>query len=409
MVALVPKSRGGHRPIGIFTAIQRLWAKARMPLVEAWEAQHVRPYIACAKGSGSMDVVWRQAVRAEAGVESGQEACAVLWDLKSFFDSIDHGLLLARAHQLGFPKALVAMALASYVAPRVLQVREGLAPPVYPRRGVLAGCCFAKALVTVYYLPPIDAFISRNPSVSLDIYIDDLTLSSVSGSAPKLEQHIVAAALDLADVVEAELRCTIALSKAAVVASSESLAKVLRSSIGRASGAPVLRAANLGIDFSSGRRRGRLWNGIRGKRIRRCLLRKAKVTSLRRLVGRRIARHVFSAGIAPAAGYGAEVNGVSDREWGVPRRVAGAAIAPCTSGRSLTASMLLLDDPTWRAAVAPAARWQKEIWRATDPRHPHMRAADGRHARFTREQLADAWGKVAANQWQWQGRDGSPK
>ena len=84
----------------LFTAIQRLWAKSRMPLVEAWEVQHLRPYLACAKGSGAMDVVWRQALRAEAGVESGQAAGAVLWDLKSFFDSIDHGLLLARARQL---------------------------------------------------------------------------------------------------------------------------------------------------------------------------------------------------------------------------------------------------------------------------------------------------------------------
>ena len=114
-------------------------------------------------------------VRAEAGVESGQAAGAVLWDLKSFFDSIDHGLLLARALQVGFPRVLVAMALAAYTAPRVVQVRGGVAPPVFPRRGVLAGCCFAKALVSVYYLPPIDALILHHPSVTVDIYIDDIT------------------------------------------------------------------------------------------------------------------------------------------------------------------------------------------------------------------------------------------
>ena len=282
----------------------------------------------------------------------------------------------------------------------VVLVREGLAPPVYPRRGVLAGCCFAKALVTVYYLPPMDAFISRNPSISLDIYIDDITLSSVSSSSTDLEHDVVAAAVDLEDVVTKEVRCTIALNKAAVVASRDSLASRLRTGIGRASGAPVLSAANLGIDFSSGRRRGRGCQGIRGKRIRQCMLRKAKVRSLRRLVGRRIARHVFAAGVAPAAGYGAEVNGVSDREWGVLRRVAGAATAPCTSGRSLTASLLLFGDPTWRAAVAPAARWQKEVWRATDPRPAHLRAVDGRCARFSRAELADVWAKTTANQWQ---------
>ena len=43
-MALLPKATGGHRTIGLFVAPVRLWAKARRPLCEAWEADHERDY-----------------------------------------------------------------------------------------------------------------------------------------------------------------------------------------------------------------------------------------------------------------------------------------------------------------------------------------------------------------------------
>ena len=411
IVSLVPKPKGGHRPIGLCCALRRLGARARIIEVTEWEDAHQRSYLACGKGSGALDVVWSQAVKAEAHVASGSVSAAGLWDLKSFFDCIDHGLLMARAVQAGFPLVLVSLALASYVAPRSVQIREGIASALYPRCGVVAGCALAKALVAVYYIPVMDAFVSRHPHVEVDVYIDDVTLAVNGGSVGAVVEPLAAAAHDFFDVVTTELRCSIAPGKEAVVASSADLASRVRTAVGPKAGKSCTHAASLGVDFGSGRRRGRLGIGsLKHKRIWKGLRRKQRVASLKRIVGPRISRHVFSAGVLPAMSYGGEVNGFSDREWRSTQRVAGAALAGAVSGRSLTATLLLHGDPTWRLAVAPALRWHREVWRASllDAGDPDTAACAGR-VRFRTEDLCHMWTSVAATQHEWYRADGTAR
>ena len=99
LVALVPKKGvGAFRPIGIYTSFNRVWTKCRLLEVREWEAANRRDYITAAKGSGALDVVWAQAVRAEGNVHSKVKTAVLLWELKSFFDNIDHGLLTARGY-----------------------------------------------------------------------------------------------------------------------------------------------------------------------------------------------------------------------------------------------------------------------------------------------------------------------
>ena len=38
MTVLLQKPAGGYRPIGLFSAMHRLWARARRPFAERWEA-----------------------------------------------------------------------------------------------------------------------------------------------------------------------------------------------------------------------------------------------------------------------------------------------------------------------------------------------------------------------------------
>ena len=59
-----------------------------------------------------------------------------------------------------------------------------------------------------------------------------------------------------------------------------------------------------------------------------------ELKKLRNLVGQRIATHVFAAGVVPRMDYGAQVNGMSDKELKVMEKVAGAAMACGASGRS---------------------------------------------------------------------------
>jgi len=61
-VCLLPKPKGGNRPIGIFTACSRVHGEVRLKYVQDWELKNGRAYLACAKGSGSLDVVWTQKI-----------------------------------------------------------------------------------------------------------------------------------------------------------------------------------------------------------------------------------------------------------------------------------------------------------------------------------------------------------
>ena len=367
-VGLVPKPKGGHRPIGIFAAIERVWAKARSDIVDEWQRKNERGYFACAKGSGAADVVWNQAVKAEACVADCGSSASILMDLKSFFDTIDLDILLERCHDTGFPMVLAHMAINSYRMPRSVSVRKAAAGLVNATRGILAGHTFALALVQVYYLPVMDAFLARHPHVDVDVYVDDITLTAHGKDDDDVHDRLCAATKDLLQVIHHRLRCSVAPGKTATVASNDALAKRIHATLQDDAGFPTTTAPNLGIDYRAGRRRGKLGkNTCRGGRIWKGQRRRHKIRSLRRLVGPRITARVFASGVLPAMEYGAEVNGVSDKELHTIRTVAGHANASARSGRSLTASLLIRGDPTWRAMVAPVTRWQREIWRAASP------------------------------------------
>ena len=128
-------------------------------------------------------------------------SAASLWDLASFFDTINLGLLYARAVRFDFPLVLLQMAVASYMAPRTVQVRGARAPEIYPTRGIMAGRTFAKALVHLYYMAPVDEFVRLNP-VCLKIYIDDITMRCTAKDDDAVLDTLLSAAGCMTSVVE---------------------------------------------------------------------------------------------------------------------------------------------------------------------------------------------------------------
>ena len=291
-VSLIPKpnTTGECRPIGIGAGVTRLYTKARQPMLDAWEEQHRRDFLAAGKGVGSVDAVWRQTLDAEAEVIDGGCAAAILWDLSAFFDTIDHGLLMERATALGWPPVLINMAISMYTAPRIISSRDATAAPLCPTQGVMAGCSFAKACVTAYYVEPLTKFTEKHEEVDLDAYIDDFTLFSAGRSEDEVENNIVDGAVALHKVIKEELNGSVSLGKAAVVASSQSLGAKIRARLGELGGSPVDVCTNLGIDFKAGKRRGRKMKGTkRGQRFARGKKRVPRLRNLRNLLGSRIA------------------------------------------------------------------------------------------------------------------------
>ena len=80
------------------------------------------------------------------------------------------------------------------------------------------------------------------------------------------------------------------------------------------------------------------------------------------------AHRIFTTGHAPGVAYASPVYGLSDNELHNLRQQAGAAMRPKAAQRSLTATLLLHDDPTERFANSPADAWSAEIWNATQHR-----------------------------------------
>ena len=407
MIALLAKPKGGFRPIALLPGVTRLHGRARKHEVDKWEADNPREYLACSKGRGALNAIWKRAMKSEAAVLDNTCVLALLWDLKSFFDTIDLDLLRQRAHQVGFPEALVNIAIATYECPRHIQTRQGVAQPVDPSRGILPGCSFAKALIGVYYMPVLDEFCRLHPGVDVSVYIDDITLSVSGLSDQEAEDLIVKAAHNLNYIIKHKLKGAVAMEKAAVVSSSQAVADSVRNRLGDLAGKSVLTTPDLGVDFSAGRKRGRGAGPVRKKRLQTATKKKVKLRTLRELVGPRVSRQVCGGGVLAGPAYGAEINGFSDKELLTVQRICGAATASCASGRSLTATLLLHGDQTWKLAVAPALRWQKEIWRASAPA-----VAIGKFTRpaiFNMDELQLYWQTAIKDSYQWYDADGNPK
>ena len=178
------------------------WAQANWHFpcagtVDQWQSNNKRGYFACAKGSGASDVVWNQAVKAEACVADSGVSASVLMDLKSFFDTIDLELLLERCADMHFPMVLAQMAVNAYKLPRSVSVWKAFAGPISAARGILAGHTFALALVQVCYLPVMDVFLARHPYVDVDIYVDDITLTVHGKDEDEVHARLCAATMDL--------------------------------------------------------------------------------------------------------------------------------------------------------------------------------------------------------------------
>ena len=88
LIALIPKSSGGTRPIGLLAALVRLWERVRKPIVAEWRKTVERSYNWAAKGKSPQAAVWRLALRTEAAMARGEESAAALIDLAKAFEYV---------------------------------------------------------------------------------------------------------------------------------------------------------------------------------------------------------------------------------------------------------------------------------------------------------------------------------
>jgi hypothetical protein len=193
VMPLIGKERGGHRAITMATSLYRLWGRVRREVTQRWEASHDRPYFAAGKGRRIQDVVWRQLFKAEAGEGDGLASASVLWDMKTFYDSLNRMRLWTQVRRHDFPLAIARLAFSVYDSPRMLTMNGRVACPAYARDGVPAGCMFANAFTRLYCIEPFDGLVADigqhyDDDADFDAYVDDLALTITA--PPQLDcQH----------------------------------------------------------------------------------------------------------------------------------------------------------------------------------------------------------------------------
>ncbi len=373
---LLEKPKGGYRPIAVYTSLYRLWAKARAPVARAWEEAHTRAYLSAARGNGPTDTTWRQAVRQESSVSGGGSAATILWDLESFFETVDRERLYRRAEAAGFPLAVLRLSLAAYSSPRLLALDGRLSRELWPTTGVGAGCGLACSYVKVYCMAPLDSILDKLPdTVTVDLHVDDFAITC-EGANDHIVRRDIRVATDLIhDMIINQLGASISLPKAAMVASSRSLAVGIREDLGGLAGPLRATAANLGVDAAAARRRRTAGkNTLARSRIKQGLKRRRRLRKIASVVGAKALR-IYVAGVGPSCVFHAAVHGLTDSEALTMRRIAAAACPPRSRLRSLTLASLWFGVPTATAEVAATLQYGRAVWQAvragsSRPRYP---------------------------------------
>ncbi len=397
LMPMIGKERGGHRAITTAPSLYRLWGRLRRGLSQQWEAANDRAYFAAGKGRRVQDVIWRQALRAEAGDGQALSSATVLWDLAAYYDTLNRVRLWRQVIKHGFPLVIARLAFTVYDAPRALTLDGRVSCPTYARNGVPAGCPFANALSKVYVIDPFDEFVVSPPmqdasDAVFDDYVDDLVVSA-TGTSRHVEDTIVEAARELRRQVEDVLGCEIEVAKASVVASDPRLAARIAKRLGTyaGSGGGKASAVNLGCDYAPGRRRR--FHRQSGKRHGRTLMlvkRTRRLARARKAIGSaRRMRKVFTTGLLPAAIPDAAVNGVSDQEALLLRRAAATTCSPRARGRSLALVTLIHQVPTWRAEIEVVLQYSRQMWNASLLGHQRPRRGE-----FTLTEIAEKWRNV---------------
>ena len=319
---------------------------------------------------------------AEAAVEGGSHHAAVYWDIMKMFDRIPHGVVARRAVEAGCPRGLVRAAVAAYRLPRFLRWQGAHGRPVLPRRGVGAGCGLAMLWAQLSLLAGVEEVVAMHPRARISIFVDDATVSAEDDDVAACVATVVAAADQLAAVVENELGGNLATDKAAVVGSSPAVVNGLRRGLGEYAGRRNRGTVSLGVDVLAGRRRGALGGDARcSMRLRVAAAKMRRIQRIRRAAGARRAMGLCTTGVIPGATYGAPVMGVDNPGMLALRRHVASTVRPSAARRSLTALSLALDDPCAPHAVAAVCRYAAEVWAAVD-RQPHA---------LSLSQLAAAW------------------
>ena len=155
---MLPTPDGGWRPIGLLPTVIRIWMRARLGVLRAWQDQHERPYFYAGPGRGAAAAAWKQAAYAEAAATVDGAACAnVLLVLVKAVERIPHWFLVRQAAKYGYSVTLLRLSVAAYRLARAVGAGGVYARLLWPGRGITAGSALATIEMRLVMIEAVDA------------------------------------------------------------------------------------------------------------------------------------------------------------------------------------------------------------------------------------------------------------
>ena len=368
IIAMLPRTDGGLRPIGLCPGIIRVWMALRMPVARAWQTSHERPFFFAGVAKGADVATWKQAARAELAASSRAEYAIVLLDLVKCFDTVPHDWLVRQAIALGYNLWLLRLSIAVYRMRRAMRIGLCYSKTMLACCGITAGAVMATIELRVLLIMFLDYAAAINPLTYLTIYVDDMSIEA-AGPAGSVRAALVPVLAYLASCVTL-LRMEHSPTKNFCCASHIRIGRAIVEALPQLLLSFARRVTSLGAPLAAGRRRSAL---VAVKRLKAFRLRVKRFRALRR-VGVNTAKLIRTGGSA-ALTYGQHVCGVSNAMLLQQRR----SVASCTvlsrGGGDLDITLLLADgcgtgraDPAFDAHLAPIGHWAMAIWENWSPR-----------------------------------------
>ena len=388
-MVFIPKASGGVRPIGLFTASQRLWGKLRRLVAAEWEAAHARPYFWGGTGRSVEDCVWQQCLNGEYAQATSRKAASVLIDLVKAYEMLGHRMCAARFLQAQVPMRYARWCLLCYGSPRVMRLDGVYSAPFRVGASIVAGCAGATTLLRAILLRTCDlaaaAGLNMATMVSLSVVVDDITVQGLSAAegAPEafrdFENDVARVVQVLTDGLEGEVGGTISDDKTVIIGTSEEVVQAISSATGgRWSSAAAVR--NLGVDVSYSTPAA----ATQRSRQAAAALRVGRFAFLRRHGGRVAA--VARGGPRASMVFGAAVQGATDTMVDQIRSTTGACAFGQLGGSSLTLRFLLADvkqlDPIFDLTLRPLKAWATAVWCGAPAQQRRMAVAFDAASRF---------------------------
>ena len=371
LAKLIPKPKGGLRPIMWFRSCYRVFARARRSKVQEWFRPWAadRPEVNMAPGRHTTDAIWRAMVRQDLAMESeGSRRSHFVewnWDFQKAFDHVDRTKLWARAAKVGYPLSILATSLCSYGWGRRFVLNREVSAEIRAQRGIAAGSPFAPYELAVHLDGLVDLVRHWNTleecKACLSIHVDDVsvlmegedpdTLVEAAGRlARHMDRHIseLGMKLDLGD-------------KAFVLASDETLLTKATKELGTLGGSAVVSVRKLGVDYGISGKGRKVRKVLRSRLISGC----GRFAKIRRFGLVRQCPRLVMAGLIPLMSFGAELYSATKAEL----RSLGKVCAHAGLGRPLGVArhvpMALQQagqDEAFVFVKAAVVRWAREVW-----------------------------------------------